>query len=266
MKNNKRNDRQREKEHLNELIDMVVSISQAKGWEIYVDNIDKKNWKYANLTASRREGHEAITALIEISCSAKISISCEKTSFYGYGIDSLREALWDGMDAISWIRPIKKSTTKEKPDLLDALYQMLKRFDIIVRQLRHRYADREPIEVKDEYDVQYILHALLKGLFSDVRSEEVSPSYAGASSRIDFLLKDVKVVVETKMASASLKDKKIGEQLIIDIERYKTHPDCRKLVCLVYDPNNYIRNPAGIESDLSRKTNKFKVIVFVVPY
>lgn len=266
MKSNKRNDSHRKKERLNELFDMVVSTSEAKGWKIHDSSIDEKNWRYATLTVSRTHGYEAVTALIEISHNDKISISCEKTSFHGYGVNSLGEALRDGMDTISWLKPIKKSTAKEKPDLLDALYQMLRRFDMIVRQLGHRHADREPIEVRDEYDVQYVLHALLRGLFSDVRPEEVSPSYAGASSRIDFLLKDEKVVVETKMASASLKDKKIGEQLIIDIERYQAHPDCRRLVCLVYDPNNCIHNPAGIERDLSRKTDKTEVIVFVVPH
>jgi hypothetical protein len=122
------------------------------------------------------------------------------------------------------------------------------------------------VQVNDEYDVQYILHALLRGLFADVRAEEVSPSYAGASSRLDFLLKDEQVVIETKMASASLKDKQIGEQLIVDIERYQTHPDCKSLICFVYDPENCIRNPVGMENDLRRKSEKLDVIVFVVPH
>ncbi|MBM3952543.1 MAG: hypothetical protein FJ311_13960 [Rhodospirillales bacterium] len=153
-----------------------------------------------------------------------------------------------------------------KPDFLDALRQILRRFDIVVRQLKKRHADRPAIEIHDEYDIQYLLHAILRGLFFDVRAEEVSPSYAGASSRLDFLLKDEKVVIETKFATASLRDKQIGEQLIIDIERYQAHPDCKILICFVYDPENFIRNPAGLEGDLSRKTDRFEVIVLVVPH
>jgi REase_DpnII-MboI len=52
--------------------------------------------------------------------------------------------------------------------------------------------------MKDEYDVQDSLHALLKLHFDDVRREEWTPSYAGSQSRMDFLLKREKIVVETK--------------------------------------------------------------------
>jgi hypothetical protein len=67
------------------------------------------------------------------------------------------------------------------------------------------------------------------------------------------------------MASGSLNDKKIGEQLIVDIERYQAHPDCDRLVCFVYDPDHHIRNPIGLEKDLSRKDEKLEVIVVVAP-
>lgn len=259
---------QKKEEHLNDLVNMVINTSRTKGWDVYLKSIDDDNWRYASLSVSRREGYQEVTALIEISCNSKISISTEQTSFYNYDFDSLRKAIGDSMNALPWIKPIdEKPKEKEKEiDYLEPLFRLLRRFDILVRQLKHRYADREPVHVNDEYDVQYILHALLCGLFGDVRAEEVSPSYAGASSRLDFLLKDEQVVIETKMASSSLKDKQIGEQLIIDIERYQSHPDCRTLICFVYDPENYIRNPVGLENDLRRKTEKFEVIVFIVPH
>lgn len=252
---------------LYDLINMVIKASRAKGWDAYLKSVDEDNWRYASLSVSRTEGYQEVTALVEVSCNSHISISTEKTSFYNYGLDSLREAFRGGLDALPWTKPIdEKPKTKESPDFLDALYRILRRFDILVRQLKHRYSDREPVQVNDEYDVQYVMHALLRGLFSDVRAEEVSPSYAGASSRLDFLLKDEQVVIETKMASASLKDKQIGEQLIVDIERYQAHPDCKSLICFVYDPDNFVRNPVGLENDLRRKTDNFEVIVFVVPH
>ena len=45
-----------------------------------------------------------------------------------------------------------------------------------------RHGGRNTLDVRDEYDVQDLLHALLKMFFKDVRSEEWTPSYAGASS------------------------------------------------------------------------------------
>ena len=142
--------------------------------------------------------------------------------------------------------------------------RLLRRFHRTVRQLKHRHNDRIPLLIEDEYDVQDLLHAILRGLFDDVRPEEYTPSYAGGASRMDFLLKSEQIVLETKVASSSLRDKQIGEQLIVDIERYQSHPDCNHLLCFVYDPAGYLKNPSGLENDLSRVHEKLKVKVIVI--
>jgi hypothetical protein len=57
---------------------------------------------------------------------------------------------------------------------------------------------REPLKLVDEYDVQYLLRALLALDFDDVRDEEPTPSHAGGSARVDFLLKSERAIVEAK--------------------------------------------------------------------
>ncbi len=81
---------------------------------------------------------------------------------------------------------------------------------------------------------------------------------------MDFLLKAEQIVLEAKFASESLRDKQLGEQLIIDIGRYQAHPDCKRLVCFVYDPHGNIKNPVGLEADLTRLHGKLEVKVIVV--
>ena len=61
-------------------------------------------------------------------------------------------------------------------------------FHLIAKQLTNRHNNRETIEIRDEYDVQDLLHAILRIFFEDIRPEESTPSYAGKSSRMDFLL------------------------------------------------------------------------------
>ena len=131
--------------------------------------------------------------------------------------------------------------------------------------MRQRYDERPTLDISDEYDTQDLLHALLKIYFGDIRTEEWNPSYAGSSTRSDFLLKDQKIIIEVKKTRASLKAKQLGEQLIIDIAKYKAHPDCRLLYCFVYDPEGYINNPRGIENDLNKTTDGLMVIVRIVP-
>ena len=111
--------------------------------------------------------------------------------------------------------------------------------------------DLKESSIEDEYDVQDLLHALLRLYFDDVRPEEWTPSYAGKSARMDFLLKEEKIVIEVKKTRKGLGDKELGDQLIIDVERYKIHPDCKKLICFIYDPEGRIGNPGGLVSDLN---------------
>jgi hypothetical protein len=49
-----------------------------------------------------------------------------------------------------------------------------------------RHDGRPTLGVGDEYDVQDLLHALLRLFFDDIRPEERTPSYAGESTRMDF--------------------------------------------------------------------------------
>jgi hypothetical protein len=138
-------------------------------------------------------------------------------------------------------------------------------FGHVVGQLQHRHDNRPPFAIiADEYDVQDLVHALLRIFFDDVRAEEYTPSYAGGSARIDFLLKKEQILIETKKTRAKLRAKELGEELIIDIARYASHPDCKTLYCLVYDPGYHVTNPAGVENDLSR-TEPFPVRVFITP-
>lgn len=146
-----------------------------------------------------------------------------------------------------------------------ALENLLNKFHQIVIQLRDRYDDRDTLDVSDEYDVQDLLHSLLKIYCDDIRPEEWTPSYAGTASRQDFLLKDEKIVIETKKTRKGLNNKELANELIIDIARYTAHPDCKTLICFVYDPENRIKNPRGFEKDLSKSTDELTVLVYIRP-
>lgn len=157
---------------------------------------------------------------------------------------------------------IEKIKATEEP--LDNLMKIIDRFHLVAKQLRNRYNSRETLDIIDEYDVQDLFHSLLYIFFNDVRDEEWTPSYAGKCARQDFLLKNEKIVIEIKKTRKGLSAKELGDQLIIDINRYKTHPDCDTLVCFVYDPEERVLNPVGIESDLTSKEKELNVIVKII--
>lgn len=143
------------------------------------------------------------------------------------------------------------------------LFQFGERFHLVARQLRQRRSGRPTLDVSDEYDVQDLLHALLRIEFDDVRPEQWTPEYAGGSARMDFLLPEIESVVETKMTRPTLTANRVGEELIIDVAKYGKHPSCRLLFCFVYDPGGYIANPRGLESDLNTLPAEIQVRVLI---
>jgi hypothetical protein len=147
----------------------------------------------------------------------------------------------------------------------DPIHLLCSRFHEVAKQLRVRHAGRNTLNAADEYDVQDLMHALLRLFFEDVRDEEWTPSYAGGAARMDFLLPEALIVLEMKMARNGLGAKEIGEQLIVDIAKYREHPKCKRLICLVYDPGGFVANPRGLERDLSKKHGELDVEVFIVP-
>src|ERR1019366_3486285 len=118
------------------------------------------------------------------------------------------------------------------------LVQLADSFHRAALRLRTRHGGREPLLINDEYDVQDLFAALLETRFEDVRREEWGPSYAGGATRVDFFLKNESVLFETKMMRDGLSDRGVGEELIIDITHYKQRPECKALVCFVYDPEH----------------------------
>lgn len=165
--------------------------------------------------------------------------------------------------------PVRAPVTAKKADEIvsrnDPIQLLCERFHQVARQLRARHAGRYTLDVRDEYDVQDLIHGLLRIFFDDVRPEEWTPNFAGASARMDFLVPEVRTVLETKKTREGLGAKEIGEQLIIDIAKYKEHPKCKRLICLVYDPDGRITNARGLETDLTKKHGELEVQVLIVP-
>lgn len=158
---------------------------------------------------------------------------------------------------------VKTDTAKNN---LNNLLTLLKRFHKVAQAIRDRHNDRESIIIKDEYDVQDLLNGLLHIYFDDIRNEDFSPSHAGANSRLDFVLKKEKIIIEVKMTNESLTINKLGQDLLVDIGRYKEYPDCTDLVIFIYDKGDYIRNKTGLINDLQKQsTSKLKVTVIINP-
>lgn len=133
--------------------------------------------------------------------------------------------------------------------------------------LTYRRKGAEQIHFNNEYDVQDLLHALLRPWVQDVRPEEYTPSYAGKSTRMDFLLPAHELVIETKCVRDRQHAKNVGDELLLDISHYAAHPNCKKLWCVIYDPEHLLTNPEGLRDlggEHKRNDQGIAVRIFVV--
>lgn len=150
-------------------------------------------------------------------------------------------------------------------DLLEVIVRGLRR---AMHPLTHRRKGVQPLSFGNEYDVQDLLHAMLRPWIGDIRPEEFTPSYAGTGTRMDFLLAAHALVIETKIVRDRAHSKRIGDELIIDVEHYRRHPSCKLLWCVVYDPDHLITNAQGLKTDLegphTTKDGEVTVKVFVL--
>lgn len=228
--------------------DSILSGKYISGFCCYVDNVRYDPWKRKSLMFIQQlypnnpqvktfEKHVAENNE-EYHCTACLSI----------------------LKAFKEVQP--KNYVLDYDGLLNNLFE---KFHIVARQLMRRHDTRATLQINDEYDVQDLLHALLRLNFDDVRPEEWTPVYAGGANRMDFLLKEEEIAIEVKMTRSGLKDKELGDQLIIDISKYQNHPNCKCLYCFVYDRDGIIRNPRGMEKDLEKLGKDFPVKVYIRP-
>lgn len=149
----------------------------------------------------------------------------------------------------------------------DRLQKLVERLPAVARQLQQRRNEsgkpRATLVISDEYDVQDLLHAVLRIEFDDIRAEEWSPSYAGASKRTDFLLWQEEIVIEVKKTRATLLQPLIADQLTVDVANYRNHPRAKHLMCIVWDTEHLLKNPAALKGDLEGANTGFVTVVVV---
>jgi hypothetical protein len=257
---------------------LCVELSLIKGQPKFADEVkeledlEKLEWGVsASDFVCYRQPKSFVGSLTDIQVGLDVPphIQCQATTTHlltknSAGLDFIKKA----KKIIRKIQ-IRESLVQEKPGTLNSIENIVRicnTFHAVARQLRQRYSNRDTLTIEDEYDVQDLFHALLRVFFEDVRVEEWTPSYAGGSSRVDFLLPRERIVIELKKTRNGLGAKEVGNQLLIDAARYQSHPDCKNLVCFVYDPEGKIGNPKGLENDLNDlSSEKINIVTLIRP-
>lgn len=125
------------------------------------------------------------------------------------------------------------------------------------------------LDVKNEYDMQYIFKKLLILLFDNVQEEVYIPTISDSyGTRLDFFLPDYGIGIELKCMLTINKEKDLIEQVGADIQQYKPLKKCEKLIFFIYNPiPSKIKNPQALEANINGKQgeNTFDVEMIIRP-
>jgi hypothetical protein len=67
------------------------------------------------------------------------------------------------------------------------------------------------------------------------------------------------------MTRPSLTQRKLLEEIAIDKERYRSHPDCGAVIFFVYDPGGHLKNPVAFEHDASETIGTVRCVAIIAP-
>jgi hypothetical protein len=136
-------------------------------------------------------------------------------------------------------------------DKVAIILDMFESVSTNIGYLQKRKHDRPPVKFENEYDLQDLLYIMIKPVFPDAITEEYTPKNAGSSKRIDIAITSIKTVVEAKFVRNKAHASSVGDEIKVDIESYHTHPACKTLCVLVYDPGKHIADPVNLKDDLT---------------
>ncbi len=153
----------------------------------------------------------------------------------------------------------------KKVPLETPLMKLFNKFHGVAKNLEERHDNREMLVIRDEYDTQDLLNALLHIEFDIVKKEEYNPSFAGKKSIIDFFLRLENIGIEVKKVRDKTHAKKLGEEIIDDKAKYSNNKEIKELYFFIYDPDSFILNREefiiDLEKDKPKQFEKIKIII-----
>lgn len=126
------------------------------------------------------------------------------------------------------------------------LLQLCERLPQAARFLGSRREGKQPYKIVDEYDVQDLLHAVIRAYFKYSVDEEPIGKVGGArSARADLGLPDVNTLIEVKFVRGPKDQQRIVEEFAQDLLLYTAWAPLQTFIYMVYNSAD-LRDPEAV--------------------
>ncbi len=138
------------------------------------------------------------------------------------------------------------------PDL-SLLLSILNSTPDVIGKWKHRRQGKDTVEIKDEYDIQDFLYAMLRGAFPTLQYENPTKKTGLTSNIADFTIEDLGLFLEVKYIANQQGAKRAQKECKEDIISYGKQDTCNKIIFFIYDPNKCIANQYAFSVGLGDK-------------
>lgn len=140
---------------------------------------------------------------------------------------------------------------------IELVLQLCQRLDKSIKVLGQRHAGRPAFEINDEYDVQDLLQAILRAYFKYSTTEEPISKLAGLSTRADFAIEELGLIIEAKIAHGPGDQGRIVKEFAEDVQGYSKWSHLKHLIYLVYNADD-LKDPEALDQLTGAKMSNGK--------
>lgn len=162
---------------------------------------------------------------------------------------------------INYIRKLMRGSdvTLLIEDILENFYMFL---EALKERTPHKTAGikkeiLDQIDIKNEYDIQFLLYAYLKPLCKEIR-QEVNQDTGNETVRSDLLIGE-NVCIEAKYSRVNMTEKNLGEEIKADMVNYKQ----KEIYFFIYDKNKIIKNVESFKNAYESMLNEKKIHIII---
>ena len=133
--------------------------------------------------------------------------------------------------------------------------------------LEKRSSKRRSFKIRDEYDVQDFLQAIIRaGLEKSVQEDPIAKLAGSRSSRADISMEQLGLLIECKFARGPEDHKRFVEEITQDLSLYAKWSPLEEVFVVIYN-SSVFRDPEALQELAGRKEfsgKKFNVRIFAI--
>lgn len=176
-----------------------------------------------------------------------------RSSFIDLSTDRKLVPIWRGTDYTHDLLFANLGVDAPEPEV-GLILRLCERLPAAARILANRRKGKKPFTIKDEYDVQDLLHSILRAYLKySVQEEPLAKIGAAQSGRADIAIEELRTIIEVKFARGPSDQQKFVTEYSNDLLLYTKWPHLENFVYMIYNSQD-LKDPEALDKLAGKQT------------